>query len=247
MLGSVVLRNSTKNARVVAVAQRVMSTSTTSVTDIAVDVPEAIKITKAYSVRAFDQSISIALNLGLDPRKPNQMLRGMAPVPHGSGKKIVLAVFAQGEKAAEAKAAGADIVGDEDLVKEVLAGKIEFNRCIATPDMMRILAKVARVLGPRGLMPNPKLGTVTNDVKTAIENSKQGQIEYRCDKTGIVHAAVGKSSWPVEKIQQNVDAFVLAITTAKPSGAKGTYYKSAFLSCDDMAAKLDVRSHPFKM
>jgi len=176
-------------------------------------------------------------------------VRGIATVPHSSGKKAVIAVFAQGEKALEAKAAGADIVGDEDLVKAIQEGKIEFNRCLATPDMMRIVAKVARILGPKGLMPNPKMGTVTTDLKSAIEASRQGQIEYRAEKHGIVHAAIGKVSWPNEKLKENLDAFVKALADAKPSGAKGVYFKSAYISstAGPLGFPLDMKVKPFKV
>jgi large subunit ribosomal protein L1 len=194
-----------------------------------------------------DQPISLSINLGLDPRKPNQSVRGMAPVPHGSGGKTVLAVFAQGDKALEAKEAGADIVGAEDLIKEILAGKIEFTRCVATPDMMKHLSKVARVLGPKGLMPNPKLGTVTTDIKGAVANSKLGQIEFRNDKKGVVHAIIGKSSWSTEKLEENINAFVKAIGDAKPSGAKGQYFKTSFIGNNTgWSQNLDIRLFPFK-
>lgn len=189
------------------------------------------------------------MGLGVDPRKPNQMVRGIAQVPHGSGKKVVLAVFAQGEKAAEAKAAGAEIVGAEDLVEEIMEGKINFTRCLATPDMMRHVAKVARILGPKGLMPNPKIGTVTNNIKEAVLASRQGQIEYRVDKRGMIYAAIGKSSWPDSQLLENMTAFVKALQEAKPSGAKGTYMKYAYLSSThaNVSVKLDMKEEPFKV
>lgn len=222
------------------------STANELLVDHIYDTEQAFKLTKAFSTKSYDESIMLSLNLGVDPRKPNQMVRGMAPVPHGAGKKVVLAVFASGEKANEAEKAGADIVGGEELVAQIQSGKIEFNRCIATPDMMRHLAKVARVLGPRGLMPNPKLGTVTNDIFDAVTSSKKGQISYRCDKVGIIHCAIGKASWPLPKLIENYNAFVTAIFHAKPSGAKGTYFRSAFLGTHGMGTKLNVKQYPFK-
>jgi large subunit ribosomal protein L1 len=210
-------------------------------------VREASRVIRAFCNTPVEQPISLAINLGLDPRKPNQSVRGMAPVPHGSGGKTVLAVFATGDKAIEAKEAGADIVGAEDLIKEILAGKIEFTRCVATPDMMKHLSKVARVLGPRGLMPNPKLGTVTLNIREAVENSKLGQIEFRNDKKGVVHAIVGKSSWSIDKLEENINAFVKAIAEAKPSGAKGQYFKSSFIGNNSgWSQSLDIRLFPFK-
>lgn len=221
--------------------------STTAFRPVNYSLRDAIRLVKAFSTRTFPETVELSINLGVDPRKPNQMVRGMAEVPHGSGKKVVLAVFASGEKAVEARAAGAEIVGDEDLVKEILAGKIEFTRCIATPDMMRVVAKVARVLGPRGLMPNPKLGTVTTDVKGAVASSKRGQIEYRVEKKGIVHAPVGRVDWPSEKLEENLLAFVRAIADAKPSGAKGTYFRAAHLSSTmGLGVPLDLRLPPFR-
>lgn len=212
-----------------------------------VNVREGARVIRAFSNTQNDQPISLAINLGLDPRKPNQSVRGMAPVPHGSGGKTVLAVFATGDKAAEAKAAGADIVGAEDLIKDIIAGKIEFTRCVATPDMMKHLSKVARILGPKGLMPNPKLGTVTVNIKEAVENSKLGQLEFRNDKKGVVHCIIGKSSWSVDKIEENVNAFVKAIADAKPSGAKGQYFKSSYIGNNTgWSQSLDIRLFPFK-
>lgn len=176
------------------------------------------------------------------------MVRGMANVPHGAGKKVVLAVFASGEKAEEARAAGADIIGDDALIKQILEGKIEFTRCLATPDMMRHLAKVARVLGPRGLMPNPKLGTVTNDIKGAVEASRQGQIQYKCDRQGTLNVAVGKASWSDAKIIENIDAFVTALIEAKPAGAKSTFFNKVYLSSTQggVSKVLDLKRAPFK-
>lgn len=210
-------------------------------------VREAARIVRAFSYKHHDQPLLLSINLGLDPRKPNQSVRGLAPVPHGSGGKTVLAVFATGDKAIEAKEAGADIVGGEELVKEIMTGKIEFTRCVATPDMMKHLSKVARVLGPRGLMPNPKLGTVTLNIKDAVMSSKLGQIEFRNDKKGVVHCVIGKTSWDLDKIEQNVAAFVKAIADAKPSGAKGQYFKSSFLGSNiGWSQSLDIRLPPFK-
>ncbi len=183
------------------------------------------------------QPTQLALDLNVDPRKPNQMVRGMANVPYGAGKEVVLAVFASGEKAEEARAAGADIVGDDSTIRDILAGKINFTRCVATPDMMRSLAKVARVLGPRGLMPNPKLGTVTLDVRGAVEAARKGQIQYKCDK----------ASWPDAKIVENISAFATALLEAKPSGAKGIFYNTAYLSSTMGVSKtIDTRSGPFR-
>ena len=191
---------------------------------------EAIQLVKANAVAKFDETIDLAINLGVDPKYADQMVRGVCGLPHGNGKTIRVAVLAQGEKADEAKAAGADIVGAENLVDSILAGKIDFDRCIATPDMMGLAGRVARVLGPKGLMPNPKLGTVTADVEAAVKKAKAGEVQYRVEKTGIVHAGIGKASFSEDQIYENSKAFIDAIIKAKPTGAKGTYMKKVSLS-----------------
>lgn len=191
---------------------------------------EAVKIVKANATAKFDETIDIAVNLGVDPKYADQMVRGVCSLPHGTGKTVRVAVFAQGEKADEAKAAGADIVGAENLVDSILSGKVDFDRCIATPDMMGMAGRVARVLGPKGLMPNPKLGTVTADVAEAVKKAKAGEVQYRVEKNGIVHAGIGKASFSEEQIFENAKAFIDAIIKAKPSGAKGTYMKKISLS-----------------
>lgn len=191
---------------------------------------EAVKMVKANARAKFDETIEIAMNLGIDPRHADQMVRGMLSLPAGTGKTLRVAVFARGPKAEEAKAAGADIVGAEDLAEKVQAGDMPFDRCIATPDMMALVGRLGKVLGPRGLMPNPKLGTVTMDVKGAVSAAKAGQVEFRAEKAGIVHAGIGKASFPEEKILENAKAFIDAISRAKPTGAKGTYLKKVSLS-----------------
>ena len=194
------------------------------------DVAEAVKLLKSTATARFDESVEIALNLGVDPRHADQMVRGAVSLPHGTGKSIRVAVFARGDKAEEAKAAGADLVGAEDLMETVQKGRIEFDRCIATPDMMAVVGRLGKILGPRGLMPNPKLGTVTPNVAAAVSAAKAGQIEFRVEKQGIVHAGVGKASFADEALAENISAFVDAIRKAKPSGAKGTYMQKASLS-----------------
>ena len=191
---------------------------------------EAVKIVKENATAKFDETIDVAVNLGVDPKYADQMVRGVCALPHGNGKTIRVAVLAQGEKADEAKAAGADLVGAENLVDSILSGKIEFDRCIATPDMMGLAGKVARILGPKGLMPNPKLGTVTTDVANAVKKAKAGEVQYRVEKNGIVHAGVAKASFSEDKIYDNAKAFMDAIIKAKPAGAKGTYVKKISLS-----------------
>ena len=177
-----------------------------------------------------DETIDLAINLGVDPKYADQMVRGVCALPHGNGKTVRVAVLARGEKADEAKAAGADLVGAENLIDSILSGKIDFDRCIATPDMMGLAGKVARVLGPKGLMPNPKLGTVTTDVANAVAKAKAGEVQYRVEKNGIVHAGVAKASFSEDKIYDNAKAFMDAIIKAKPAGAKGTYVKKISLS-----------------
>lgn len=189
----------------------------------------AILLTAAKE-RKFVETIEIAMNLGVDPKQNDQVVRGVTELPHGTGATVRVAVFAKDAKAAEAKAAGADLVGADDLAEEVMKGNINFDRCIATPDMMPLIAKIGKILGPRGLMPNPKLGTVTMDVKKAVESSKGGAVEFRAAKDGVVHARVGKASFEAAKLAENIRAFVGAINRAKPTGAKGTYIKKVSLS-----------------
>jgi large subunit ribosomal protein L1 len=204
---------------------------------------DAVKLVKANAKAKFDETIEISMNLGIDPRHSDQMVRGMLSLPAGTGKTLRVAVFARGAKAEEAKAAGADLVGAEDLAEKVQAGDMPFDRCIATPDMMALVGRLGKVLGPRGLMPNPKLGTVTMDVKGAVSAAKAGQVEFRAEKAGIVHAGIGKASFPEEKILENARAFIDAITKAKPSGAKGTYVKKVSLSSTmGRGVKVDLAS-----
>ncbi|WP_413719540.1 50S ribosomal protein L1 [Silicimonas sp. MF1-12-2] len=191
---------------------------------------EAVSLIKANANAKFDETVEIAMNLGVDPRHADQMVRGSVTLPNGTGKTVRVAVFARGVKADEAKAAGADIVGAEDLMETIQGGKIEFDRCIATPDMMPIVGRLGKVLGPRNLMPNPKVGTVTMDVKEAIEAAKGGQVTFKVEKAGVVHAGVGKVSFDEAKLVENVRAFVEAVSRAKPTGAKGTYMKRVALS-----------------
>ncbi len=191
---------------------------------------EAVKIVKENATAKFDETIDVAINLGVDPKYADQMVRGVCSLPHGTGKTIRVAVLAQGEKADEAKAAGADIVGAENLIDSILSGKIDFDRCIATPDMMGLAGRVARVLGPKGLMPNPKLGTVTTDVANAVKKAKAGEVQYRVEKNGIVHAGIGKASFSAEQILENAKTFIDAISKAKPASVKGTYMKKVSLS-----------------
>ncbi|GAL97273.1 50S ribosomal protein L1 [Acetobacter tropicalis] len=191
---------------------------------------QAIALVKGNATAKFDETVEISLNLGIDPRHADQMVRGFVSLPNGTGKTLRVGVFARGAKAEEAQAAGADVVGAEDLMEKVQAGEINFDRCIATPDMMALVGRLGKILGPRGLMPNPKLGTVTMDVKGAIEAAKSGQVEYRAEKAGIVHAGIGKASFDAAKLEENARAFIDAVQKARPSGAKGTYLKKAALS-----------------
>jgi len=191
---------------------------------------EAVKLVKDRAKAKFDETIEVAMNLGVDPRHADQMVRGVVNLPNGSGRTQRVAVFARGAKAEEAKAAGADIVGAEDLVEKVNAGQIDFDRCIATPDLMPLVGRLGKVLGPRGLMPNPKVGTVTADVTTAIRGAKGGSVEFRVEKAGIVHAGVGKASFPAEKLVENVRAFADAVQKAKPTGAKGSFVNKISIS-----------------
>lgn len=191
---------------------------------------EAVKVIKGAASAKFDETVEVSLNLGVDPRHADQMVRGVCQLPAGTGKSVTVAVFARGDKAEEAKAAGADIVGAEELVQEVQGGKINFDRCIATPDMMPLVGRLGKVLGPRGMMPNPKVGTVTPDVAQAVKDSKGGSVEFRVEKAGIIHGGVGKVSFEEAAIVENIKAFVAAVSKAKPSGAKGTYMKKLSLS-----------------
>jgi len=191
---------------------------------------EAIDLVKQNATAKFDETIDLAINLGVDPKHADQMIRGVCQLPHGNGKTVRVAVFAKDAKADEAKAAGADIVGAENLVDSILAGKIDFDRCIATPDMMGLAGRVARVLGPKGLMPNPKLGTVTMDVATAVKNAKAGEVQYRVEKNGIVHAGVAKASFSSDQIYDNAKLFIETIIKAKPASLKGTYLKKISIS-----------------
>ena len=193
-------------------------------------VERAIRLIKDNAAVRFDETVDIAVQLGIDPRHSDQMVRGTVQLPNGTGRSVRVAVFARGEKAEEAKAAGADIVGAEDLMEKVQGGAIDFDRCIATPDMMPIVGRLGKILGPRGLMPNPKVGTVTPDVAQAIENAKGGQVEFRAEKEGVVHAGIGKVSFDVDKLVENVTSFVGAINRAKPSGVKGKYLNAVSLS-----------------
>jgi large subunit ribosomal protein L1 len=194
------------------------------------DIEEAVKLVKARATTKFDETIEIAINLGVDPRHADQMVRGVVALPNGTGRNQRVAVFAKGAKAEEAKAAGADIVGAEDLAEQVSKGEIDFDRCIATPDMMGVVGRLGKVLGPRGLMPNPKVGTVTMDVTAAVKAAKGGAVEFRVEKAGIVQAGVGKASFGEEALVQNVRTFVDSVIKAKPQGAKGTYLKKISLS-----------------
>jgi large subunit ribosomal protein L1 len=191
---------------------------------------EAVKLVKERANAKFDETIEVAMNLGVDPRHADQMVRGVVALPNGSGRTVRVAVFARGAKAEEAKAAGADVVGAEDLVEKVTAGNIDFDRCIATPDLMPLVGRLGKVLGPRGLMPNPKVGTVTMDVAGAVKGAKGGSVEFRVEKAGIVHAGVGKASFASTKLVENIKAFVDAVAKAKPSGAKGTFVNRIAIS-----------------
>ena len=191
---------------------------------------EAVALVKSNAKAKFDETIEIAINLGVDPRHADQMVRGVVALPNGTGRSVRVAVFARDAKAEEAKAAGADLVGAEELVQEVQNGKIDFDRCIATPDMMPLVGRLGKVLGPRNLMPNPKVGTVTPDVKAAVEAAKAGSVEFRVEKAGILHAGVGKASFDEANLVENVKAFADAVQKAKPSGAKGTFIQRVALT-----------------
>ena len=204
--------------RVQAVRAKVDRTRVYALTD-------ALALVKECAVAKFDESVDVAVNLGIDARKSDQLVRGSVVLPAGTGKSVRVAVFAQGEKAEAARAAGADIVGFEDLAEQIKGGVIDFDMCIATPDAMRVVGQLGQVLGPRGLMPNPKVGTVTMDVTTAVKNAKAGQIQYRTDKAGIIHATIGRASFSVEALQQNYDALLGALVKAKPAASKGVYLR----------------------
>ncbi len=204
---------------------------------------EAVKMVRERANAKFDETVEIAMNLGVDPKHADQMVRGVVNLPNGTGRVLKVAVFARGAKADEARAAGADIVGAEDLVAIVQGGAIEFDRCIATPDMMPLVGRLGKVLGPRGLMPNPKVGTVTMDIKAAVAASKGGAVEFRVEKAGIVQGSVGKASFGEEKLAQNIRAFVDAVAKAKPAGTKGTYLQRAALSSTmGPGVKLEIAS-----
>ncbi|MGF1476718.1 MAG: 50S ribosomal protein L1 [Geminicoccaceae bacterium] len=191
---------------------------------------DAVSLVKETAVAKFDETIEVSLNLGVDPRHADQMVRGTVDLPHGTGKTVRVAVFARGDKADAAKEAGADLVGAEDLAEQIQKGEIGFDRCIASPDMMPVVGRLGKILGPRGLMPNPKLGTVTPNVADAVRAAKAGQVQFRVEKAGILHAGIGKASFTPDKITENIKALVDAVTRAKPSGAKGTYLQRAHIS-----------------
>ena len=193
-------------------------------------VEEALSLVKEFAVSKFDESIDVSINLGVDPKQSDQVVRGSTVLPNGTGKSIRVAVFAQGENAEKAKSAGADIVGFEDLAEKIKAGKINFEVLIATPDAMRVVGQLGQILGPRGLMPNPKVGTVTPDVETAVKNAKGGQVRYRTDKAGIIHCSIGSSAFEAQKLQENLDALLADLKKAKPASAKGVYLKKVSMS-----------------
>lgn len=207
------------------------------------ELPEAVALLKERATAKFDETFEVAMNLGVDPRHADQMVRGVVNLPNGTGRSVRVAVFAKDAKADEAREAGADVVGAEDLVEQVQKGEINFDRCIATPDMMPLVGRLGKVLGPRGMMPNPKVGTVTPDVKAAVEAAKGGAVEFRVEKAGIVHAGVGKASFDAKAIEENIRAFTDAVVRAKPSGAKGNYLKRvAVTTTMGPGLKLDLSS-----
>jgi len=212
-----------KNKRLTAAYKAVDSTKSYSL-------DEAIALVKSTSKAKFDETIEISMNLGIDPRHADQMVRGLTNLPNGTGKTVRVGVFARGAKAEEARAAGAEVIGAEDLAEKIQAGEIGFDRCIATPDMMGVVGRLGKILGPRGLMPNPRLGTVTMDVKGAVTAAKAGQVEFRAEKAGIIHAGIGKVSFEAGKLLENARALADAIQKAKPTGAKGTYVKRVSVS-----------------
>lgn len=204
---------------------------------------EAVSMVKGRAVAKFDETVEIAMNLGVDARHADQMVRGVVTLPNGTGRSVRVAVFARGDKADAAKSAGADIVGAEDLFESVSAGKIDFDRCIASPDMMPLVGRLGKILGPRGMMPNPKVGTVTPDVAAAVKAAKGGAVEFRVEKAGIIHAGIGKASFEAEKLVENIRAFAEAVIKAKPAGAKGEYVKRVAVSSTmGIGVKIDVTS-----
>ncbi len=225
------------------IAKRIQATRDGIDRDKNYDLAEAVGLLKERATAKFDETIEVAMNLGVDPRHADQMVRGVVNLPNGTGRDVRVAVFARGPKADEAKEAGADIVGAEELVETVQKGEIDFDRCIATPDMMPLVGRLGKVLGPRGMMPNPKVGTVTMDVAAAVKASKGGAVEFRVEKAGIVHAGVGKASFDADKIVENVRAFTDAVIKAKPTGAKGNYVKKVAISSTmGPGLKIDVAS-----
>ena len=205
---------------------------------------EAISLVKGNSSAKFDETIDIAINLGVDPKHADQMVRGVCALPHGNGKDVRVAVFAKGEKAEEAKKAGADLVGAEDLMETIQGGAIDFDRCIATPDMMAIVGRLGKVLGPRNLMPNPKVGTVTVDVEKAVKSAKSGEVQFKVEKSGVLQAGLGKVSFDKQKISENITAFIESVNKAKPAGAKGTYLKKITVS-STMGPGVTIDSNQF--
>lgn len=223
--------------------KRIAKLKTTVTAGQSVALADAVKLVKQNAVAKFDETIEIAMNLNIDVTQADQQVRGMISLPHGTGKTVRVAVFAKGDKAELARKAGADVVGDDDLAEEIAKGNINFDRCIATPDMMGLVGKVGKILGPRGLMPNPKLGTVTPNVEQAVKAAKAGQIEYRAEKAGIVHAGIGKASFDEAKLLANAKAFVQAVSKAKPAGVKGTYINKISLSSTmGVGVKIDIAS-----
>ncbi len=226
-----------------AIGKRLRAARENSAHDHPQTLEDAVGLVKKNATARFDETVEIAVNLGVDVRQADQNVRGMVQLPHGSGKSVRVGVFAKGDKAKEATAAGADVVGGDDLAKTIEKGDIAFDRCIATPDMMAVVGKLGKILGPRGLMPNPKLGTVTMDIKAAVAAAKAGQVEFRAEKAGLVHAGIGKVSFQDEALIANIKAFIDALLKAKPSGAKGTYLKRAAVSSTmGPGIKLDVAS-----
>ena len=205
---------------------------------------EAISLVKSNSSAKFDETIDIAINLGVDPKHADQMVRGVCALPHGNGKDVRVAVFAKGEKAEEAKKAGADLVGAEDLMETIQGGAIDFDRCIATPDMMAVVGRLGKVLGPRNLMPNPKVGTVTVDVEKAVKSAKSGEVQFKVEKSGVLQAGLGKVSFDKQKISENITAFIESVNKAKPAGAKGTFLKKITVS-STMGPSVTIDSNQF--
>ena len=213
-----------------AIGKRTAAVRTGIDRDKAYPIAEAIKMVKERAKAKFDETVEVAMNLGVDPRHADQMVRGVCNLPNGSGRTMRVGVFARGAKADEAKAAGADVVGAEDLVEKVQGGAIDFDRCIATPDLMPLVGRLGKVLGPRGMMPNPKVGTVTMDIANAVKGAKGGSVEFRVEKAGIVQAGIGKASFGADKLVENVKALADAVSKAKPAGAKGTYIQRVAVS-----------------